>query len=286
MELVNEIVVDYKEYCRQKLLQKFGVDKTEYIDDPMYLYQLYKCRLIQQRPRQVLVASDLEVSDEFVEPFTQIVNDIRNGESLQKYQTRLLKKLDKKDDLLSHWKIQHLHLGSELEHDGYVKRTNELIFALFDNDIAYIIGLFYHGDWCEKDILEKLKNQWPSTMNKFVGDTSSESELSPEEFKILRSKGVNALVRLSDGEDYFPPGFGVSVSNNPVEAVTNIDKIIFKFNQDFETIKMNIEHIISQDPENRSSDVITIGLIMDDESKRFVFRVKETGFNFTIPECE
>ena len=33
--------------------------------------------------------------------------------------------------MLSHWGIQHFHLGDVVESDGFVKRTKELLFVHF-----------------------------------------------------------------------------------------------------------------------------------------------------------
>ncbi len=52
MEVFNEILDDYSEYCHQRLQAEFGLYSPETYD-PIYLYQRYKCRIIEKRARLV-----------------------------------------------------------------------------------------------------------------------------------------------------------------------------------------------------------------------------------------
>ena len=98
-----------------------------------------------------------------------------NGNSLKKYQSRMLKKLDYDDDMLSHWGIQHLHLGLQVQADGYVERTGELLFVFFKGANAYVIGIYNHTSWCDIDIIESIHKNWPSELALYKSNSNAPS---------------------------------------------------------------------------------------------------------------
>src|SRR5690554_5425257 len=125
MEFLNEILDDYSEYCHRKLQAEFG-SYSQGSYDPIYLYQRYKCRIIDKRVRSVSEAQELVIPEKYTAAYEDIVNSIKSGKCLKKYQSRNLKNLHYDDDMLSHWGVQHLHLGQIIEQDGFVARTGDL----------------------------------------------------------------------------------------------------------------------------------------------------------------
>ncbi len=280
MEIINEIILDYSMYCDRKIIDEFGTyDDSRY--DPIYLYQRYKYRIIEARKRIVLEAQGLAIPGKYKDGYEEIKNDISNGIHLKKYQSRKLKKLDYNDDMLSHWGIQHLHLGQVVEEDGYVKRTHDLLFIFFKEQVAYIVGFFNHDSWCNTDIIEVIHANWPEALSAFKM-VSNSKKLTSKEYKILRSKNVSANIILNDGTEYIAPGMGVTANGAPISVVLNIGNIIYRFNNTFEIIKKNIHQILDSDPQKRKSATITIGMEMCQKSKQFIYNIKETGFKFIL----
>lgn len=280
MEIKNEIVNDYEDYCHQKLISEFGNYQGDK-HDAIKLYHRYKYRIINTCPREVIEPPNLVIPSEHLDAYKKIVSDIKLGKSLNCYQSRNLKRLDYDDDMLSHWRIQHFHLGEILENDGFVSRTSDLLFIHFYDRKAYIIGIFSHGDWCDLDIIETIHLNWPNLLISFRSDSTSEP-LTEEQYKILRRKGYNTTVRVSDGTEYHPPGFGVFSNGSPVEATIRIQQILIDFENKFNEIKQNIVKILDSDPKKRKTAVATIGLEMDNDNQRFVYKIKETGHMFTL----
>ena len=280
MQLFNEILNDYTDYCHQKLLCEFGsYDSSQY--DSVYLYQRYKCRIIDVRPRQVLEPPILLISPAYASAYQKIVDDITNGEPLKKYQSRNLKKLDYDDDMLSHWNIQHFHLGETIESDGFIKRSGDLLFIHFTETKAHIIGIFGHGAWCDLDIIEIMHGNWPDELSEFKTERTSQS-LSEEEIKNLRKNNVNSTVTVQDSTEYINPGIGVTSNGAPLWATLNTQRVIAMFDNAFHAITQNITHILSSDPEERESEKATVGMEIDDTSKNIIYQIKETGFKFTL----
>lgn len=280
MEVINKILDDYTDYCHLKLTDEFGTYSLGTYD-PIYLYQRYKCRIIDKKPRVVLKPNNLTVPQTYRSAYQDIVSDIENGEGLKKYQSRNLKKLDYDDDMLSHWGVQHFHLGQALENDGYVKRTGDLLFIHFSGTSAHILGFFKHGAWVDLDIIEIIHENWPQELAVFKSGSNS-TPLTELEYKTLRKKHVNANVIVKDGTEYLCPGMGVNANGAPIFSVLNSDKVIFMFNRAFELISENIALILESDPEKRTSETLTIGMEIIDATSSIAYHIKETNFKFTL----
>jgi hypothetical protein len=185
MALRNEILNDYSRYCDQKL--KNEIEQYSNVNnDPIYLYQRYKCRIIDERQRKVNTPSNIVIPDENKRAYDNIVSDIENGNPLRKYQSRNLKNLNYDDDMLSHWGIQHLHLGEVIESDGFINRTGKLLFVYFTNESANIIGFFGHGAWCDLDLIEIMHANWPQELSVYKKDSDAR-KLTTDEYQALRS---------------------------------------------------------------------------------------------------
>lgn len=226
-------------------------------------------------------ANGFIVPNEFQSAYSAIKSDIEAGNPLIKYQSRKLKQLDYDDDMLSHWGIQHLHLSSECQKDGFVKRTGELLFVHFDGAYAHIIGIFNHRSWCDLDLIEIMHENWADRMAVFRMD-SGMRKLTETEYKALRAKHANANIIVNDGTEYMNPGCGVTANGSPINAVINSQKVIAMFNQQFETIKANMPQILEFAQCSEDLNSATIGLEMDNETKQLVFTIKEIDFFFTI----
>ena len=280
MRILNEILDDYSEYCHRRLQAEFGAySQGSY--DPIYLYQRLKCRIIEKKARAVSEANGLAIPNKYKIAYEEIINSVKAGSCLKKYQSRKLKSLHYDDDMLSHWGIQHLHLGQNLEQDGFVVRTRDLLFVHFSNSEAHVLGVFDHGAWCDLDLVQIMHDNWPEKMEAYKLNSNS-GVLTEEEHKTLRKKHANANVTVSDGTEYLCPGRGVTVNGAPLYAVLNTQNVIFMFNRAFELIENNIEKILSSDPEKRRSETITVGIEIIHDSNAIAYKIKETGFVFTL----
>lgn len=282
MEVKNNILSDYVDYCYEQLNREF-INCNIQRSDAIYLYQRFKFRIIPQRVRAIKEAHGLQVSESFQEAYEQIRSDIVSGNDLRKYQSRNLKKLDYDDDMLSHWGIQHFHLSHNIESDGFVSRTGDLLFVHFTNSTARILGIFNHRSWCKLDLIEVLHRNWPEHMSQYKVERSMRP-LTEINYKTLRKNNANANanVVVEDGTEYIAPGMGVTSNGVPIQATFNSDKLKFMFNGYFDAIVDNLDHILSYSPESQKLSEITIGLELNSESRDFVFFVKETSFRFTV----
>jgi hypothetical protein len=281
VNLVNKILDDYDNYCRETLAGEF-IEYKPTKHGSVHDYQKYKYRIVSTYPREVVEANDLTVPAKYSVAYTEIVKDIIEGKPLKKYQSRNLKRINYNDDMLSHWKIQHFHLGRNIEEDGFVERTKDLLFIFFVKCKAYILGIFSHGDWCDTSIIEILHSNWPTELLLYKSENTGKF-LTAEEHRVLRKKNFNTTITMQDGTEYFGPGLGVMLGGSPVEAVQNARKVMMSFERDFEIISLNIDLILNSDPNNKLiADAVTIGLEMNHEQRKFIYKIYETGFRFSL----
>ena len=189
MNIINEIEKDYLQFCKKKLIFLFPdyIPKSE--DSPMYDIERYSFRRIRRKKRRLFISKSLNnIPSGLKNAFDKICKDILEGNDLLRYQSRFLKDYDFNDKMLADWGVQHFHLSTKVEHDGYVKRTNELLFLRITNDEAYLIGIFNHGEWEKIDIVEILHSEWPESIKHFKMNRiqSIKNKPTSSDIKLLR----------------------------------------------------------------------------------------------------
>lgn len=132
----------------------------------------------------------------------------------------------RQDALMNDWGIQHYHLGVEFEigKNGRrrVRRTGNVLFAAHREDTGhlYLIGIFDHQSFSDKQLLEIVNADWPD----LVGHAKIENliDISPSptssEIHRLRKNQVNSAVEI-DGTFFVGPGGGYTTSGHSTKAV-------------------------------------------------------------------
>jgi hypothetical protein len=62
---------------------------------------------------------------------------------------------------MSDWGLHRVHLTTNVEKDGFVERTGDLLFCAFTEEDAYLIGIYPHGSWALRELVEILVREWP-----------------------------------------------------------------------------------------------------------------------------
>lgn len=277
-KLINEIEKDYAKYCLCKLKD---IDPSyRYINDErcIFDYHRYKFRKITDVKRKVYINPEFSCPDIYCSVVASIIDDIKHGRSLIKYQSRKLKYTDYDDMLLMDWGIQHLHLGSNVESDGFIERTKELLFVRFTNKSAYILDIFEHQQWSTLRMLEIIHQNWPESIERFKVTGIVDISYCPDEASImkLRKAGLNYTVKLSDGSYYMGPGGGITAALTPMQVTDKVLYLRRLFRDSFNYISNNFDSIcevVGVDKENH--DVITVGLRL--EEGKLVYILKEVN---------
>ena len=135
--------------------------------------------------------------------------------------SRSPRSLSYNDHLLNDWGIHHLHLGTNLEADGFVNRTGALLYVVFrdtldvygeGNTDAHLIGVMSHNDFATQELLEITHANWPRLMQFGSVVGLKGDRLSDDQISVLRSRRLNYCLLLRDGKAYLPPGGGVTLS--------------------------------------------------------------------------
>jgi hypothetical protein len=149
---------------------------------------------------------------------------IEAGDDITPHLSKSVDKLLYKDSMLSDWGVHHFHLGEVLS-GKLVDRTGPLLFAIVTEEIFYAIGVFSHGAWTDKKVVETIHRNWAAVVAKHRRDDMlSVGRITESECLALRKKHVNALVETGDGTVYMPLGGGVTSSGHNIRAIVQTDR--------------------------------------------------------------
>jgi hypothetical protein len=162
-----------------------------------------------------------------------IEEDIRSGHPLDRYLSRGVtfdyvptgdrpaKQHRRRDidGLMADWGIHHLHLSTIVESDGFVERSEYLLFVAFRGDAAYLIDIYPHesDSWADRDVLRTAVRNWPDAriIHPMQGAVSLAQTYTDEEYRALRNAGVSVAHDI-DGQVYM--ALGQTTAGTPVQA--------------------------------------------------------------------
>ena len=195
-------------------------------------------------PRHILKSKNFSCIPEHRNALAEIEQLILDGGDISPYLSRKITKFNYNDFLLNDWGIHHLHLGTELEQDGFINRTGPLLYCRFARDCVYFIDILPHGNWTSQTLITTIHDNWPELLAPFRanGVIGTETRLSDEEIKVLRKKKINYLISMDDGTTYLSPGGGNT------SAGTNVFDVM-RANHDLNWVDRMQQKIIKEFPE-------------------------------------
>lgn len=179
-------------------------------------------RLIEPRPRTVLQSREFKCPIAFQDAINELIAKIEVGEELTPYLSRKLKDLSYNDDLINDWDIYHLHLGRVLEPGGeFIVRSGPVLKARFDDNYAYFINVYQHGNWTKQEMIQIINDNWPESIASFrlPGGISLIHTPTDSDIKAARKGHVNTMIQLPTGEVYSPIGGGLTTSGTGTRTV-------------------------------------------------------------------
>ena len=119
------------------------------------------------------------------------------------------------DGLLNDWGIHHLHLGMEVESDGFVTRTAEILYVFVLPEALLFIDVLAHGaeSFATEELIQIIHDNWPDALaadrahNAEPGSLSPASR-TPTQRTAMRRK-FTMTTQVADGTIYVPPGGGI-----------------------------------------------------------------------------
>ena len=203
----------------KKEIEDLGFDTSKLVTDKDIFdtYCSYWSRLVETRSRKIYKADGFICPKDVKEGLAWLEDKIEKGESVNAHLNKATK-TNKLDGLLYDWGIQHLHLGEKLDASGFVERTGFVLFAIFKADDVYFIDIRNHNGWSNTDLLEIVNKNWPNLISEYRIAGRSEIDPSSSIITKFRKKGINHIIKLSDGNLYIPPGGGVTAAATSINS--------------------------------------------------------------------
>ncbi|WP_145930779.1 hypothetical protein [Acidihalobacter prosperus] len=212
---------------------EFERNGVKYADVPYekipFAYLNWLRRSVSPKPRRILKSMEFECPNELVSGLAEIERIIISGDALQPHMSKFLNKASFNDKLLNDWGIYHLHLGF-----GENKHGKSLLYARFDESNAYFIKIVpRHRLWVDKDTIQILHNNWPSTIQRYriEGVASDGLGHADAQHAFIRKHNANAFIYLDDGAVYMGPGGGLFCSGDSSRTWKIHDYILIQFEE-------------------------------------------------------
>lgn len=243
-----DFVRDAKELFRRRL-EAMGVS-VKHDNDPIISWYIYCGRRIPISRRKVVKAKGFSCPSLFMEKLKSLEMEIENGANLDSYLSRSIMDCSKDDLMLYDWGIYHLHISDNLDtkkSDGFMERSDLLLYALFNDDNAYFIKTMNHkGEnnmWTKKECLEIINDNWPHLLEPHImkGIAGEQQYVSDDERSCLRKNHVNTFITLDNGVVIMPPNMGFMCDGTSFKAVYAADYLKKQLNE----VQANIMNDIS-----------------------------------------
>ncbi|HEY1918509.1 MAG TPA: hypothetical protein VGH27_23290 [Streptosporangiaceae bacterium] len=257
MDLIDNLREAIRSYVLGELGSEPGAElETAGLAHLLRVYGNWRARYVSEKPRRVHYSTELAASPKFAvyrSALDEITTAIEAGSDITPYLSRRVKtayeptatrspNLQGRKDLdllVADWGIHHLHLSTRKSADGFVKRTDDLLFAAFTRDDAYLIGIFPHGDWTDLELLRVVKRNWPSAgiLQPIKGLGLAEI-IDDDKRRSFRNAGLVSIVDI-DGELFTPAG--QTTAGTPIRVSLHVQQIINNLNV--------LDHMLEDNPQ-------------------------------------
>ncbi len=212
------------------------------------MWQSWRRRIVVPGKRQVLRALGFTCPIHVQNGLTALDAAFATGAAIWPWQSKFVDRPKCEDGLYNDYRVVHFHLGSGFETNGYINRTDELLFAVVSPSAVYEIGIFRHGDWYELDVLDIIDANWPETLDHVTIPALDVSNYprTREEVKAKRNANVVSIIRLRSGRIIAPPGGGVATDGTSIEAVRSAISLAKDLQKWERTICANIKEQVLQ----------------------------------------
>jgi hypothetical protein len=231
-------------------LRSFGIylEPSISLDEIPYIYFNYIKRKIYPKPRDIVRVNSFSCPQELSDGLKNLENKIKNGQDLTPHLSKLvLNNYKSRDYMLNDWGIYHLHLGINIT-NGFVDRTDPVLFCMVTDDVIYFIAMKHHGDWTDQSLLSTVYSNWPELLRPFIlkGVVASNYHPTNDEIEKLRKGNVSLLFELEPGIVIIPPGGGYMTDGTSMEVVMKRDNTMRMLSYFEDKIRSNEKNIRKQ----------------------------------------
>jgi hypothetical protein len=278
MQIQISLWTDYLEILKNDLAASgFALAGNESEEDIFISYGNWDIRRVRPRKRTVSLSKQFSCPSDLAVGLKAVKEKLERGENVNPHLSRNLKKLDYNDLMLNDWGIHHFHLGTVLESDGFAKRTGPVLFAIVREDATYFIGVFSHGSWARKDLVQVVHENWPELIARYkITRVTPKDQIGDAEIKAARAKHVNTLLQMDDGSVYAPVGGGFMSDGTAMSVMLRMDSTRMRFAKAEELIRQSVAATDAA----KGMGSLTFTLLVDDDGGRAV--EPTTGLVYTL----
>lgn len=205
-EMIDALEEAIREHCIKVLREVSERDDPAALDTGSLVaeYAAHQANFSTARARRVHFSDAVMRSPlvaEYEDGLNAILRDIQRGNDLTRYLTSCVRSRRKRDLLLAHAGIHHLHMSDEMG-PWRAKRTPHVLFVAFQPDDAYLIDLYAHesdgANWSERAILEIAVRNWPDAglLHPALPGTTLTHDFDDTARKQLREAGINLSIEI------------------------------------------------------------------------------------------
>ncbi len=228
-------------------------------------YWVWIGRLIPRAPRVVHQSREMLASPKTVEHGTELellLDKIRNGDDLRPHLSKRVatayvpeaeaagkgnQQRADRDVLLAAWGLHHLHLSSDLDNNGeWVERGDDLLIGVFGAADAYLLGIYPHGSWALRELMEIVVRNWPAAglvLESMSGLRLASPEPTDEERLKLHNAGVMVMLEI-DGVVYAP--IGQTAAGTPMMVTRAVNELMHRLRDLRETVPASLLRFTSE----------------------------------------
>jgi hypothetical protein len=209
----------------EKSMFEENLSYSKYCKDIVYHYYQLSYKIPIKIPRNIYKCTSFFCPPKLEDGLKILEKKIIKGDDLLPHLSRQIFDPTYRDHMLYDFGIVHFHLGTKSLKDNplLLKRTDELVYALINNDSCYFIKIDHHKKWDCVSLLSTLKKDFPHILDIWKIDCVPINKINNNERGILIKNGINTYLEI-DGEYYMSPGMGVNTAGTSSLAVMNMNR--------------------------------------------------------------
>ena len=139
------------------------------------------------------------------------------------------------DGLLWDYAMHHLHLSRNVGENGFVERSDWLLFAIVADQDVFFVDVRPHTDperlqWVHQDLLDIVHSNWPEfTQNRLLHGFAGTTVTDVEKWE-LRRKNVN-LAHEVGGQAIAPLGLGTTADGHSISRLFLAGTLLYELEQ-------------------------------------------------------
>ena len=160
---------------------------------------------------------------------------LESGGPVIPYLTERVNNTEECDGLLWDYGMHHLHLSCKVGKNGFVERSDWLLFAVVAEQDTFFVDVRPHTDperlqWVRQDLLTIVHSNWPELTASRVLHGVTGDAVTDTEKRELRRKNAN-LVHDVEGRAIAPLGWGTTADGHSILCRFLADKLLHELEQ-------------------------------------------------------